>query len=109
MQQAVGGSVLSLEKSFTDIDQCSEDLPIEVSRKGQGEVVIRVPDLSEIVAPVPDDDGSLDPEERLLETRRPECTGGSTCLRRGSLTSPAQLPGPTYEEREEELEMIQST
>ena len=60
-QQAVGGSVLSLEKSVTDIDLCSEDLPIDVSRKGQDDVVIRVPDLSEIVAPVPDDDESPDP------------------------------------------------
>ena len=37
-QQAVGGSVLSLEKTVTDVDQCSEDLPIDVSRKGLGEV-----------------------------------------------------------------------
>ena len=39
-QQAVGGSVLSLEKTVTDVDQCSEDLPIDVSRKGPGEVVV---------------------------------------------------------------------
>ena len=50
-QQAVGGSIMNNEKAVTDVDH--DDVPFDVSRRGKEYEEIIVPDLEDIVAPVP--------------------------------------------------------
>ena len=50
-QQAVGGCILTQE--VTKEMNC-DDLPFDISGRGREDVAIRVPELCEIVAPVPD-------------------------------------------------------